>query len=48
MQAKLDRLTLTLEEVLDRAASEGRPSYDVANEMAKARIAQAAASKLAA
>lgn len=48
VQAKLDRLTLTLEEVLDRAASERRPSYDVANEMAKARIAQAAAGKLAA
>lgn len=46
--AKLDRLTLTLEEVLDRAVAEGRPTNEVATEMAKARIAQAAAEKLAA
>ncbi|WP_332768437.1 Glu/Leu/Phe/Val dehydrogenase dimerization domain-containing protein [Phenylobacterium sp.] len=46
--AKLDRLMVTLEEVLDRALAEGRPTHEVANEMAKARIAQAAAERLAA
>ncbi|MDP3855877.1 Glu/Leu/Phe/Val dehydrogenase dimerization domain-containing protein [Phenylobacterium sp.] len=46
--AKLDRLMLTLEEVLDRALAEGRPTHEVANEMAKARIAQAEAERLAA
>ena len=46
--AKLDRLTATLEEVLDRAVTEARPTHEVANEMAKARIAQAAAQRLAA
>jgi leucine dehydrogenase len=46
--AKLDRLTATLEEVLDRAVTEARPAHEVANEMAKARIAQAAAQRLAA
>ncbi len=48
VDAKLVRLTQTLEEVLDRALTEGRPSHEVANEMAKARIAQAVAEKLAA
>lgn len=48
VQAKLGRLTETLEEVLDRAAAERRPTHEVANEMAKARIAEAAAQKLAA
>jgi leucine dehydrogenase len=46
--AKLDRLGATLEEVLDRARAENRPTHDVANEMAKARIEAAAAEKLAA
>jgi len=46
--AKLDRLMVTLEEVLDRALAEGRPTHEIANEMAKARIAQAAAERLAA
>ncbi|WP_309644861.1 Glu/Leu/Phe/Val dehydrogenase dimerization domain-containing protein [Phenylobacterium sp.] len=46
--AKLDRLMVTLEEVLDRALAEGRPTHEVANEMAKARIAQAVAERLAA
>ena len=46
--AKLDRLTLTLEEVLDRAVTEARPTHEVANEMAKARIDQAVAQRLAA
>lgn len=48
VDTKLVKLTQTLEEVLDRALTEGRPSHEVANEMAKARIAQAAAEKLAA
>jgi leucine dehydrogenase len=36
--AKLDRLALTLEEVLDRATREDRPTHEVANEIARARI----------
>jgi len=35
---KLDRLALTLEEVLDQAQHERRPTHEVANEIAKARI----------
>ncbi len=46
--AKLDRLTATLEEVLDRAVTEARPTHEVANEMAKARIDRAVAERLAA
>ena len=46
--AKLDRLAETLGEVLDRAAAEHRPTHEVADEMARARIAQAAGAKLAA
>ncbi|WP_421932609.1 Glu/Leu/Phe/Val dehydrogenase dimerization domain-containing protein [Phenylobacterium sp.] len=46
--AKLDRLMETLDEVLSRAAAERRPTHEVANEMAKARIAAAAQAKLAA
>ena len=46
--AKLDRLTQTLDEVLARSISERRPTHEVANEMAKARIAAAAEAKLAA
>jgi leucine dehydrogenase len=45
---KLDRLTETLEEVLDRASTEGRPTHEVADEMAKARIAAAKRGRLAA
>ncbi len=48
VDGKLARLRDTLEEVLDRSTTERRPSHEVANEMAKARIAQAAAEKLAA
>ncbi|MFN3513328.1 MAG: Glu/Leu/Phe/Val family dehydrogenase [Phenylobacterium sp.] len=48
VEAKLARLTQTLEEVLDRAAAENRPTHEVANEIAKARIAAAAAERLAA
>ncbi|CAN5900550.1 Glu/Leu/Phe/Val dehydrogenase [soil metagenome] len=45
---KLDRLTETLDEVLARSLAERRPTHEVANEMAKARIAAAAQAKLAA
>jgi leucine dehydrogenase len=36
--AKLDRLMLTLEEVLDRSAAERRPPHEVADEMARERL----------
>ena len=48
VEAKLVRLTQTLEEVLDRAVIEARPTHEVAGEMARARIAQASADRLAA
>lgn len=48
VDAKLDRLTLTLEEVLDQALRERRPTHEVANEIARARIAGAAEKKAAA
>ena len=48
MASKLDRLTQTLEEVLDRAAADGRPTHEVADEMAQARIAAAKRGRLAA
>ncbi|WP_369058904.1 Glu/Leu/Phe/Val dehydrogenase [Caulobacter sp. 73W] len=40
VQDKLATLMLTLGEVLDRSAAEKRPTHEVANEMAKARIAK--------
>jgi leucine dehydrogenase len=45
---KLDRLTRTLEEVLDHAAAEKRPTNEVATEIAKARITIAAEKRAAA
>ncbi len=48
VNAKLDRLALTLAEVLDRSAAEKRPTHEVADEMAKARIADATRVKAAA
>jgi leucine dehydrogenase len=48
VEAKLARLMETLGEVLDRSAADRRPTHEVANEMAKARIAAAARDKLAA
>ncbi|MFC3070784.1 Glu/Leu/Phe/Val dehydrogenase dimerization domain-containing protein [Phenylobacterium soli] len=48
VDAKLDRLMLTLEEVLDRAKAENRPTNEVANEIAQARITIAAEKKAAA
>ena len=40
VETKLARLMTTLEDVLERAISEGRPTQDVAIEVAKARIAE--------
>jgi leucine dehydrogenase len=48
VDAKLDRLALTLEEVLDQALRERRPTNEVANEIARARIKGAAAERAAA
>ncbi len=41
VESKLARLIVTLEEVLDRAAVEHRPTQDIAIEIARARIAAA-------
>lgn len=38
VEAKLARLMETLDEVLRRSAEEGRPTHDIANEIARARI----------
>ena len=43
VEDKLDRLTLTLEEVLDQALHERRPTHEVANRIARARIGGAEA-----
>ena len=48
VEAKLTRLIETLGEVLDRSKAEKRPTDQVANEMAKARITLAASQKAAA
>jgi leucine dehydrogenase len=48
VEAKLERLTETLEEVLDRAQAERRPTHEVANEIARARITLAAERRQAA
>ena len=41
VDAKLDRLALTLEEVLDQALHERRPTNEVANQIARSRISGA-------
>ncbi len=41
VNAKLDRLMLTLGEILDRSLSEGRPANLIADEIAKGRIGRA-------
>ncbi len=41
VEMKLARLMETLEEVLDRSLAEGRPTHDIAIEIARARIAAA-------
>jgi leucine dehydrogenase len=48
VEMKLGRLMETLDEVLERSKAERRPSDQVANEMAKARISVAAEQKAAA
>jgi leucine dehydrogenase len=48
VDAKLDRLALTLEEVLDQALHERRPTNEVANQIARSRIGGAAENKAAA
>ena len=48
VDGKLARLTQTLEEVLDRSRHEARPTHEVANEMARARISGAAEKRAAA
>ena len=48
VDAKLDRLALTLEEVLDQALRERRPTNEVAGEIARARITIAAEKRAAA
>src|SRR3990167_4122347 len=48
VEAKLTTLAATLGEVLDRSLAEKRPTHEVADEMAKARIAGAAAARKAA
>ncbi|HEV7383518.1 MAG TPA: Glu/Leu/Phe/Val dehydrogenase family protein, partial [Phenylobacterium sp.] len=48
VEMKLARLMETLGEVLDRSRTERRPTHEVANEMAKARISLAAEQKAAA
>ena len=41
VEAKLERLTATLEEILQRSLDERRPTHEVANEVARARIVAA-------
>ena len=48
VDAKLDRLALTLEEVLDQALRERRPTNEVATEIARSRISGAAEKRAAA
>ncbi|WP_109260783.1 Leu/Phe/Val dehydrogenase [Hyphobacterium indicum] len=48
VKGKLAGLEATLGEILDRAENEGRPSNDIADEMARARLEEAAAAKAAA
>lgn len=48
VEGKLARLMLTLEEVLERSVQEGRPTHEIAAEIARSRIEQAAALKAAA
>ena len=40
VQAKLDALMLTLEDILDRSAAEGLPTHEIAASIARARIAE--------
>ncbi len=40
VEAKLERLMATLDEILDRSRVEQRPTNEIANEIARARIAK--------
>ena len=40
VEAKLDRLMVTLDEILERSSVEKRPTNEIANELARARIAE--------
>ena len=48
VEAKLVRLTATLAEVLARSKAERRPTHVIADEIARARIAEALAARAAA
>ena len=48
VDTKLDRLALTLEDVLEQALRERRPTNEVANQIARSRISGGASSKAAA
>ncbi len=48
VERKLSRLMDTLREVLERSATEGRPTYTIADAIAEARIEAAAEAKEAA
>jgi leucine dehydrogenase len=41
VEAKLSRLMTTLDEILQRSTDEGRPTHEIAAEIARARIAEA-------
>jgi len=45
VETKLSRLMETLEEVLERSASEGRPTHEIADAIAEARIGEAQAQR---
>jgi len=47
VEGKLTQMTATLAQVLETSAEEGRPSNEVADEMARARLAAAKAAKAA-
>jgi leucine dehydrogenase len=46
VEMKLARLIETFQEILDRSAAEGRPTHEIADAIAEARIAEARAEKL--
>ena len=45
VQAKLDRLMATLDEILQRSTDERRPTHEIAGEIARDRMAQAPAAE---
>ena len=40
VEAKLERLMVTLQEIMERSRAEGRPTNEIANDLARARIAE--------